>query len=65
MLTKKEQDQNSTNNLFKTVLMLSGLPQHKLSQLTRILQTIQMLFQDLCVYLFACFVSYEMYTIVN
>ncbi|KAI9551953.1 hypothetical protein GHT06_022290 [Daphnia sinensis] len=63
LLTKTE-DQKQSNNLFNTVLMLSGLPQNKLSQLTWALQTIQMLIQDLCVYLFACFVSYKIYTIV-
>ncbi|XP_032792396.2 uncharacterized protein LOC116929318 [Daphnia magna] len=64
LLTKTE-DQKQSNNLFNTVLMLSGLPQNKLSQLTKVLQTIQMLIQDLCVYLFACFVSYKIYTIVT
>ncbi|XP_057377252.1 uncharacterized protein LOC130698591 [Daphnia carinata] len=64
LLLTKTEDQKPSNNVFNTVLMLSGLPQNKLSQLTRVMQTIQMLMQDLCVYLFACFVSFQIYTVV-
>ncbi len=58
-------DQKQTSSLFNTALMLSGLPQHKLSQFTKIIWTVKTLLQDLCVYLFACLICYQIYTIVT
>jgi hypothetical protein len=64
-VVSKKGDENFSNTLFNTVLMLSGLPQHQLNQLKRTLKTIQTLIQDLCVYLFACFISFKIYTVIN
>lgn len=49
------------NNMINTVLMLSGLPPDKLSQLTRLVRKFQSCFQDLCVYLFVCVICCEVF----
>nr|CAH0106546.1 unnamed protein product [Daphnia galeata] len=64
-VVSKKREQNQSNTLFNTVLMLSGLPQNQLNQMTNILQIIQTLIQDICVYLFACFISFKIYIIIN
>ena len=56
--------QNLSGNLLNTALMLSGLPQDKLSRFTKMIWTAKSLFQDLCVYLFASLICHQVYTLL-